>query len=231
LPIYAPLVTKGARVRILLVEDDESLGSVLLHALTEHGHAVSWCRSALDALRSHHNRDFILLDTDIPDSNGIEVLRRLRRVCEAPMVTLTSQGDERSVVRGLRSGADDCIVKPIRVRETLARVDAVARRSSYHRKGQKRVVELRDVAVDLEARAVLVGGQGIELTTKEFEVLAVLARRAGAAVSRQQILDEVWGDAYLAVSRSLDVHLTSLRAKINRPGLLQTVRGFGYRLG
>jgi len=93
------------------------------------------------------------------------------------------------------------------------------------------VVEIEDLRVDLTARRATVGGSEIALTAKEFDILAALARRPGAAVSRQQLLDEVWGDAYLAVSRSLDVHLTSLRNKLGRPGLLATIRGFGYRLG
>ena len=143
---------------------------------------------------------------------------------------LTARGDERSVVRGLRLGADDYLVKPVRLSELLARIDAVARRATAGGP-RPRTVVVGDIEVDLGARRVLVGGQEVELTAKEFDVLAALAKRPGAAVSRQQLMDEVWGDAYLAVSRSLDVHLTQLRAKIRRPELLTTIRGFGYRLG
>jgi DNA-binding response OmpR family regulator len=144
---------------------------------------------------------------------------------------LTARDAERDVVRGLRLGADDYLVKPVRLRELLARVDAVLRRTRATEVAGSDVVEIDDLRVDLAARRATVAGAEIALTAKEFDILAALARRPGAAVSRQQLLDEVWGDAYLAVSRSLDVHLASLRGKLGRPGLLATIRGFGYRLG
>jgi DNA-binding response OmpR family regulator len=160
----------------------------------------------------------------------LEVLRKLRRVSSVPVVVLTARGGERAVVRGLRSGADDYLVKPVGLRELLARVDAVTRRVNPPG-AAKAVVRVGDLSIDLDARSVTAGGRVVELTTKEFDVLAVLARNLGVAVSRQQIMDEVWGDAYLAVSRSLDVHMTTLRAKLERPAMLATIRGFGYRLG
>jgi len=184
-----------------------------------------------DALTAHHDADLVLLDLGLPDLAGFEVLRRLRRVSTVPVLVLTARGDERSVVRGLHCGADDYVVKPIGLRELLARMEAVTRRATAREGPPKHVVQVRDVSVDLATRTVLVGGEPVVLTTKEFEVLAVLARSAGTAVSRQQVMDEVWGDAYLAVSRSLDVHLATLRGKLARPGLLLTIRGFGYRLG
>ncbi|MYS72029.1 DNA-binding response regulator, partial [Streptomyces sp. SID5926] len=114
----------------------------------------------------------------------------------------------------------------------LARIEAVTRRTAAARAPRgARTVRVGDVEIALDARQVRVDGAEVELTTKEFDVLAVLARRAGTAVSREQVLDEVWGDAYHAVSRSLDVHLTQLRAKLGRPELLTTIRGFGFRLG
>jgi DNA-binding response OmpR family regulator len=186
---------------------------------------------AADALTAHHDADVVLLDLGLPDLDGLEVLRRLRRVSSVPVLVLTARGDERSVVRGLRGGADDYVVKPVRLRELLARIEAVHRRVPADGQPASPVVQVADVSVDLRARTVRVADRPVELTTKEFEVLAVLARRPGAAVSRQQIMDEVWGDAYLAVSRSLDVHMTSLRAKLDRPELVSTIRGFGYRLG
>ncbi|MDT7659759.1 MAG: hypothetical protein QOF38_4474, partial [Pseudonocardiales bacterium] len=161
----------------------------------------------------------------------LEVLRRLRRISTVPVLVLTARGDERTVVRGLRGGADDYLVKPIRLGELLARIEAVSRRAPAAGEPAEPVVRVTDLSVDLDARTVRVAGQPVELTTKEFDVLAVLARKAGTAVSRQQIMDQVWGDAYLAVSRSLDVHMTTLRAKLDRPELLHTIRGYGYRLG
>jgi DNA-binding response OmpR family regulator len=172
-----------------------------------------------------------VLDLGLPDGDGMDVLRRLRRIAATPVVVLTARDAERDVVRGLRLGADDYLVKPVRLRELLARVDAVARRTRGGGGEAADVVEIEDLRVDLAGRRAAVAGAEVPLTAKEFDILAALARRPGAAVSRQQLLDEVWGDAYLAVSRSLDVHLASLRNKLGRPGLLATIRGFGYRLG
>lgn len=218
-------------MRVLLVEDDDGVANALIDALNAQGHRPVRCGLGADALTAHREADLVLLDLGLPDMDGLEVLRKLRRVSTVPVLVLTARGDERSVVRGLRSGADDYLIKPIRLRELLARVEAVTRRIAAQDGGARRVVEIDDVSVDLGARTVRVRDAPVSLTTKEFEVLAVLARSAGAAVSRQQIMDEVWGDAYLAVSRSLDVHMTTLRAKLDRPDVLHTIRGFGYRLG
>ncbi len=222
---------RGVRMRVLLVEDDDGVASALVEALDGHGYRPTRCRRGEDALLLHRDADLVLLDLGLPGIDGFEVLRRLRRVSDMPVLVLTARGDERSLVRGLRSGADDYVVKPIRLGELLARMEAVARRSAAGGDASQRVVQVADVCVDLGARTVVVAGAVVVLTTKEFAVLAVLARYPGTAVSRQLIMDEVWGDAYLAVSRSLDVHVATLRAKLGRPGLLQTIRGFGYRFG
>ncbi|MGH3692802.1 MAG: response regulator transcription factor [Pseudonocardiaceae bacterium] len=221
-------------MRVLLVEDDDGVASALAEALDAHGYRSTRCRRGEDALLLHRDADLVLLDLGLPGIDGFEVLRRLRRVSEMPVLVLTARGDERSLIRGLRSGADDYVVKPIRLGELLARMEAVARRSvagGDGGDGPQCVVQVGDVRVDLDARTVVVAGAAVVLTTKEFAVLAVLARRPGTAVSRQLIMDEVWGDAYLAVSRSLDVHVAAVRAKLGRPELLQTIRGFGYRFG
>ncbi|WP_328701716.1 response regulator transcription factor [Amycolatopsis pittospori] len=218
-------------VRVLLVEDDAGVADALAETLQARGHTVSHVIRGSDALHRHREADVILLDLGLPDMDGLDVLRKVRQVSPVPVLVLTARGDERSVVRGLRLGADDYLTKPVRLAELLARMDAVVRRAAASAAPQDDVVQVEDVEIDLGARRVLVAGHDIGLTTKEFAVLAVLATRPGTAVSRQQLMDEVWGDAYLAVSRSLDVHLTQLRAKLDRPGLLTTIRGFGYRLG
>jgi DNA-binding response OmpR family regulator len=222
------------RVRILLAEDDDGVAAALVEVLYDHGHVTRRVRYGREVLTYHRSSDLLLLDLGLPDTDGLDVLRALRAVSDMPVVVLTARGDERSVVRGLRLGADDYLVKPVRLAELLARIDAVTRRKAA--KGASavrtvRTVRAGDVEVDLDARRVRVGGAEAELTTKEFDILAVLAGRAGTAVSREQLLDEVWGDAHHAVSRSLDVHLTQLRAKLGRPELLTTIRGFGYRFG
>ena len=220
-------------MRVLLVEDNDAVASALVDVLGANGHQPTWRRFGADALTAHHHADVLLLDLGLPDIDGLEVLRRLRKISTIPVLVLTARGDERSVVRGLRGGADDYLVKPIRLGELLARIDAVRRRApggGAAAPAQERV-QVGELSVDLDARTVEVSGKPVELTNKEFDVLAVLAAKVGSAVSRQQILDQVWGDAYLAVSRSLDVHMTTLRAKLGLPDVVQTIRGYGYRLG
>jgi DNA-binding response OmpR family regulator len=218
-------------VRVLLVEDDDGVGDALVEALGAAGHRPTRARRGADALTGHHHADLVLLDLGLPDLHGLDVLRKLRKVTDMPVLVLTAHGDERSVVRGLRLGADDYLVKPVRLAELLARMEAVSRRAAARATPPPSVVEIGDVRIDMNARQVHAGGSLVPLTSKEFDVLAVLAVRHGAAVSRQQLMDEVWGDAYLAISRSLDVHVAQLRAKLRRPGLLTTIRNFGYRLG
>jgi DNA-binding response OmpR family regulator len=218
-------------VQILLAEDDDGVAAALVEVPYDHGHVTRRVRYGRDVLTYHRSSDLLLLDLGLPDTDGLDVLRALRAVSDMSVVVLTARGDERSVVRGLRLGADDYLVKPVRLAELLARIDAVTRRTAAKGTSAVRTVRTGDVDVDLDARRVRVGGAEVELTTKEFAVLAVLAGRAGTAVSREQVLDEVWGDTSHAVSRSLDVHLTQLRAKLRRPELLTTIRGFGYRFG
>ena len=213
---------------VLVVEDDDGVANAVVGALGAHGHLTERVTRGADALTRHHDADLVLLDLGLPDLDGLEVLRKLRRVAATPVIVLTARGDERSVVRGLHLGADDYLVKPVRLAELLARIHAVTRRARPA--AEPAVVHVRDLEIDLDARRVTTADGELDLTAKEFDILAVLARNHGVAVSRQRLLDEVWGDAYVAVSRSLDVHLTGLRAKLGRPGLVATIRGFGYRL-
>ncbi len=213
---------------VLVVEDDDGVANAVVGALGAHGHLTERVTRGEDALTRHHDADLVLLDLGLPDVDGLEVLRKLRRVAATPVIVLTARGDERSVVRGLHLGADDYLGKPVRLAELLARIHAVTRRARPAE--EPTVVRVRDLEIDLDARRVTTADSELELTAKEFDILAVLARNHGVAVSRQRLLDEVWGDAYVAVSRSLDVHLTGLRAKLGRPGLVATIRGFGFRL-
>ncbi|GDY28622.1 response regulator transcription factor [Gandjariella thermophila] len=218
-------------MRVLVVEDDDGVAGAVVEGLRAYGHASVRARRGTDLFTRHHEVDAVLLDLGLPDIDGLDALRKLRRVAAVPVLVLTARGDERSVVRGLRLGADDYLVKPVRLAELLARLEAVSRRAAGHAAPPPNVVRVSGVEIDLAARRVTVDGREVVLTTKEFDVLAALARRSGTAVSRQQLLDEVWGDAYLAVSRSLDVHMAQLRGKLGRPGVVTTIRGFGYRLG
>ncbi|MFC7614093.1 response regulator transcription factor [Actinokineospora soli] len=216
-------------MRILVVEDDPGVAGAVVDALRARGHGVLHAATAAQARELRGEVDLLLLDLHLPDGDGFDVLRDLRRASAIPVLVLTARDAERDIVRGLHLGADDYLVKPVRLRELLARIDAVARRA-HARDADRDVVEVGDVRVELDARRVTVAGEEVALTGKEFDILAALAKRAGVAVSREQVLDEVWGQTTQALSRSLDVHLTSLRGKLGRPGLLSTVRGYGYRL-
>ncbi|MEV6773628.1 response regulator transcription factor [Nocardia sp. NPDC051030] len=218
-------------MRLAVVEDDDGVGDALVEAFTARGHHADRMRRGADLLIAHRGYDAIVLDLGLPDADGLTVLRQLREVSAVPVVILTARSDERSIVRGLRGGADDYVVKPPRIVELLARIENVTRRAAAATTPSSRVVASGDVRVDLEARRVEVAGVEIPLTTKEFELVEALLERPGAAVSRQQLMDRIWGDAFVAVSRSLDVHMTGLRAKLDRPGLITTIRGYGYRWG
>ncbi len=218
-------------VRILVVEDDDGVAQAIRAALATHGYRTTSVGRAVDVWQHVHDADLVLLDLGLPDGDGLEVLRRIRRIDGPGVLVLTARGTERDVIRGLRLGADDYLVKPVRLGELLARVEAVRRRLPAATATTEEPVRIGPLTVDPAARTATLHGEELDLTAKEFDILAVLARRPGAAVSRQQVMDAVWGDAYLAVSRSLDVHMAHLRTKLDTPGLLTTIRGFGYRLG
>ncbi|MEV5895276.1 response regulator transcription factor [Nonomuraea fuscirosea] len=218
-------------MRVLLVEDDDRLASALTTALDRHGHQVTRAGLAVDALRLAGGADFVLLDLGLPDMDGLDLLRRLRRVSAVPLIVVTARTEEREVLRGLRSGADDYIVKPFRTVELMARMEAVVRRGTRPRPPRDDVVSVGDVRIDLEYRQVTVAGEPVTLTRREFDLLAMLAREPGVVRGREEILDEIWGDPLLSASRSLDVHVANLRSKTGRPALVETLRGTGYRLG
>ncbi|WP_226363102.1 response regulator transcription factor [Pseudonocardia sp. ICBG1142] len=217
-------------MRVLVVEDDLGVAGALAEAVRVRGHGVVHAPSGGAAIGLLGEVDLVLLDLGLPDCDGLSLLHQVRQDSAVPVIVLTARSAEGDVVRALHLGADDYLVKPVRLRELLARIDTVVRRAA-NVLADATVVEVEDVRVDLGARQVTVGAVDMPLTGKEFAVLASLASRVGVAVSRRQILDEVWGAASVARSKSLDVHVAALRAKLNRPGLVATVRGFGYRLG
>ncbi|MFE7184401.1 response regulator transcription factor [Streptomyces erythrochromogenes] len=218
----------------LLVEDDDRMAQALGTALAQRGHTVRRVARAQDALRHTREAEFVLLDLGLPDLDGIELLRRLRTVCGVPLIVVTARCEERDIVQGLRAGADDYVVKPFRMAELMARIDTVRRRTDAHADRDvpgTASVRRGDVDVDPAGRTVTVAGTEVRLTRREFDVLALLAARPDEVHSREEILDRIWGDAFLAASRSLDVHVAGIRAKTGRSGLVRTVRGYGYQLG
>lgn len=216
-------------MRIAVVEDDDGLGDALADALTEVGHSAIRMGRGADLLLGHREVDIALLDLGLPDADGFTILRQLRAVSQIPVVVLTARDDERSVVRALRAGADDYVVKPARLGELRARLEVAGRRHGQASEELTELLTMGDIIVDLGARRVEVEHREVALTPKEFELLAHLVVRRGEAVSRQQLMDAIWGDAYVAISRSLDVHMTSLRAKLGKPDVIATIRGYGYR--
>ncbi|MFI9637007.1 response regulator transcription factor [Nocardia sp. NPDC051929] len=216
-------------MRVVVVEDDAGVAGAVVDGLRAHGFpAVDHLSHGLDLLTSHAGYDAVVLDIGLPDVNGYLVLRQLRKVSTVPVIMLTAEGDELAVVSCLRAGADDYMVKPPRLGELAARLEAVVRRRQTTESAPA-VVVTGDVTVDLGARSVEVAGLPVQLTQKEFAIARVLVERAGVAVARDTIMDEIWGEKTPSTSRSLDVHMGALRAKLNRPGLIATIHGFGYR--
>lgn len=202
------------------------MAAALTTVLTRAGNSCIRVARGSDMLDRHHDADVVMLDLGLEDMDGLDALRQLREVSNMPVIVVTARGDERSTVQALRLGADDYLVKPVRLHELLARLAAVARR--YGGLSADRIV-LGEVVLDTAARRVLHGDEEVKLTPTEFALLTALARHAGTAVSRQSVLDSVWGDGYAATSRAFDVHLAQLRQKV--PMLtITTIRGFGFRL-
>jgi DNA-binding response OmpR family regulator len=216
-------------VRVLLVEDDARVAGALMRALRRRGHDVVHCPTAATALAAD-KVDLVLLDLNLPDGDGIDVCRALRRRDEAvAIIAVTARGEERDRVAGLQTGADDYVVKPFSMAELNARIEAVLRRAARATPPPNDTLSAGPVRVDVAARRVTVDGREISLTRKEFEILAVLARTPDAVVSYNRLILAVWQTTYVG-RHTLDVHVGSLRAKLDVPGLLQTVRGVGYRL-
>ncbi|MGP3927813.1 response regulator transcription factor [Streptomyces sp. 8N616] len=217
-------------MRILLVEDDHRVAGALTGALRRNGYEVLRAATAADALAAPAV-DLVLLDLGLPDRDGIEVCRELRARAGVPVIAVTARGGEPDRVRGLRSGADDYVVKPFGTAELLARIEAVLRRCMIRRTPEDQLLAVEGLEIDLGRRTVVVDGRLVPLTRKEFDVLAVLARAGGAAVSRDRIVVEVWQTTFEGMSRTLDVHVATMRRKLGQSAILvQTVRGFGYRL-
>jgi DNA-binding response OmpR family regulator len=224
---------KGSRVRVLLVEDDDRVAGALTPALTRRGLTIKRLASGAGVLELVHEVDVVLLDLGLPDVDGIVLCRRIRAVSDVAVIVVSARGEIDDRIQGLRSGADDYLVKPYDVDELVARVEAVRRRRGERPAASEPagVIRAGDVSVDIGRHEVQVDGQSVSLSRKEFQVLALVVSARGAVCSREHVLNEVWGHRGPAESRSLDVHVATLRTKLGRPALIETVRGVGYRLG
>ena len=235
--------------RVLIVEDEPDIRDLLAFHLEREGYHVTRSRSGADALRQVRARppDLILLDLMLPELGGLVVCRRLRqdpRTASVPIVMLTARGEEVDRILGLELGADDYIVKPFSAREVAARIRAVLRRAGDGAQAppasgapaaaaQHGPLEIGPVRVDPARRAASVGAEELDLTRKEFELLALLASEAGSVISRERLIDEVWDTNWFGSTKTLDVHVSSLRRKLGDdsadPRFIHTVRGVGFR--
>jgi len=218
-------------VHILLVEDDDRIAAALRPALRRHGITTTRLAAGRAAVDHLAGVDVVLLDLGLPDVDGVDVCRAIRAVSDVPVIVVSARAEVDDRILGLHSGADDYLVKPYDIGELVARVHAVYRRRKVGAPVADDVVELDDVRIDLHRHAVTVEGRPVTLTRKEFQVLALLATSGGAVCTRGRIVAEVWGRSWAGANRTLDVHVATLRTKLGRPDLVQTVRGVGYRLG
>lgn len=224
-------------LRLLLIEDDENIAQPLLFGLKKEGFDVFHATTGPAGLTMarQYRPDVILLDVMLPEMDGYEVCRLLRKESGVPILMITARSQELERVMGLEVGADDYIVKPFSFRELVARVRAMLRRVEIDREGMPlsdRLV-IGEIALDRSARQVTRAGRPVELSRREFELLQVLMEHAGQALSRQELLDAVWGEDWIGTPRTLDVHIRWLREKLEEnptePRYIETIHGFGYR--
>jgi two-component system, OmpR family, response regulator RegX3 len=225
-------------MRVLIVEDDDAIATPLAKGLEREGLTVERVETGAGALECAEAEafDVVLLDLGLPDRDGFDVCRELRARSDVPIIVVTARAEEVDRVVGLELGADDYIVKPFGFRELVARIRAVARRRSPRADtngGTERAgvaTELGALHVDRRTRRVEVDGDDVALTPKEFDLLAFLAEDPGAVCGRQQVLEEVWDPHWYGPTKTLDVHVASLRKKLGDPRWIETVRGVGFRL-
>ena len=222
--------------RVLVVEDEESFSDPLSYMLRNEGFEVAVAATGPEALDEfdRHGADLVLLDLMLPGLPGTEVCRQLRTRSSVPVIMLTAKDSEIDKVVGLELGADDYVTKPFSSRELVARIRAVLRRhGGATEELEDAALEAGPVRMDVERHTVSVGGNGVQLPLKEFELLEMLLRNAGRVLTRMQLIDRVWGADYVGDTKTLDVHVKRLRAKIEPdpalPRYLVTVRGLGYK--
>jgi DNA-binding response OmpR family regulator len=216
---------------LLLVEDDESIGRLVKQYLEQQdGWRVLWLRTGEEAvgeLRRHPVR-LVVLDVGLPGMDGFEVCRRIRAGSRVPIVMLTARDEEPDRVAGFELGADDYVPKPFSPRELAARIKAILRRAEP--RSEDEVLSVGEIVLRRDSHEVTVGGEGVELTSKEFDLLACFLEHRGIVLSRERLLDLVWGVSYPGGTRTVDMHVAQLRRKLRAPEAIRTVRGAGYKL-
>jgi DNA-binding response OmpR family regulator len=221
---------------ILLVDDEPLITDSLSYSLQREGFEVRSAGDGTQALQAvnEHQPDLVVLDLMLPDMSGLEVCRRLRSNSSTPVIMLTARGEEIDRVLGLEVGADDYLAKPFSFRELLARIRATLRRVELDRQiTQNQSISLRQLSLDPVSRRVFKDDQELQLSAREFDLLTILMKNAGRALSREELLAQVWGEEWIGDPRTLDVHVRWLRLKVEEdpasPQYIQTVRGYGYR--
>ncbi|MTI49028.1 winged helix-turn-helix domain-containing protein [Sporosalibacterium faouarense] len=225
--------------KVLVVDDEEHIVELIKFNLEGNGYEVIEAYDGIRAIELAKNEkiDIVILDLMLPGTDGIEVCRTLRKdpsTEKLPIIMLTAKSEETDKVLGLEIGADDYITKPFSVRELIARMKAVLRRSKDDKKEEKKIIEIHDIIIDVEKHEVTRNNEKVELTLKEFELLRILAENRGKVLSRNMLLDEVWGYDYFGETRTVDVHIRHLRKKIEEndkaPKYIETIRGVGYKM-
>jgi DNA-binding response OmpR family regulator len=224
--------------RILLVDDEQSIQTLLSYPLRKDGYHVTSALDGSEALRRFEEGrfDLVILDLMLPRMGGVEVCRQLRSRSQVPIIMLTAKGSETDKVAGLEVGADDYITKPFSMREFRSRVKAALRRSRMAGEGADAAdgaIETGELTIDFDRRMVTLGDEEVKVTYVEFEILGALARSPGRVLTRETLLEHVWGDSDYRDPRTVDVHIRHLREKLEsdakEPDYLFTVRGVGYR--
>lgn len=224
--------------RILIIEDDEGISSFMKLELVHEGYEVAIAadgRAGLEAFEKG-NFDLVLLDIMLPELNGIEVLRRIRKTSVVPVIMVTARGDTMDRVTGLDAGADDYIPKPFAIEELFARIRSLLRRNLSYTRGEEenRIIKIRNIVIDADACTVLKDGEPVSLTRTEYMLLLCLATNKNKALSREQIIDAVWGEDHYIDINSVDVYVRYLRAKLDgeqdSASLIKTLRGIGYKI-
>jgi DNA-binding response OmpR family regulator len=213
---------------VLIVEDDDAIAEPLATGLRREGFEVARAATASEALAERPS-DVVLLDLGLPDRDGYDLCRELRARSDVPIIVVTARSDEVDRVLGLELGADDYVVKPFGFRELVARIRAVIRRRAPRSSDDGRLT-VGDLVVDTRTHTVRLGGQQIDLTPKEFDLLTALAEDPGAVCTRQRLIDEVWDPHWYGPTKTLDVHVAALRKKLGDATWIETVRGVGFRL-
>jgi DNA-binding response OmpR family regulator len=227
-PAPQPVRSAPTARRVLVVDADADVGDSLMTQLRRHGYEPAGVTQGGVALQAHANADLVLLGLELPDLDGLEVCRAIRSVSRVPVIMVTARRSELDCVLGLQAGADDYVTKPYGLRELMARIEAVLRRSQWQPTAVEEIRHGR-LRIDANLREVTVDGAEVALTRKEFDLLCLLASHPDTVIPRKQLLTQVWGDSWSR--RTVDTHVSSLRGKLGDSGWIVTVRGVGFKLG